>query len=355
MKRISLVLLCLSLGFISPAQSVIKIDLDQWKGKKEKTPFDISSIKDNRPTPQRIGTISTGKSKSKEIQFESSSASMIQKFVDKQFNEGNEMNIRLEIERLDIEEISLKKNKKMTAFIFACKFYKTNSQLTEPLYSFNARNSIPKKNALKMAMTNYIGRAITAAILNFKKSYQKYPEWKKENVNAPTVKIDKSVYFNQFESKGDTIALDGIYKLKQADFTGSISEEEKDHAYSFFMITYLLEEVDEPKKISVKIYPKAFFLRSKSWAKKATNTKWRLHQQLLFDLASYHALQFKKAIEKQKLSPGYYKTEINKVYNEISANYFDEMDQLQAETQYGANLVKEELWKKKVDEYLGRL
>lgn len=355
MKRIFFLFAFTLLGFTAFSQTEIKIDLDQWKGKNEKIPFDISSVKDNRAQPEWIGSINTTKNKSKKIVFDGNSAAMIQKLIDKQFSESDEMNIRMEIEKLDIQEIAIKKKKKMTAFIFACKFYKEDDNSSEPLYSFNARNSIPKKNALRMAMTNYIGRAITAAILNFKKSYQKHPEWKKKNMNAPTVKIDKSIYFNKFESAGDSIGLDGKYKLKAADFVGIVGEEEKDDAYSYIMMTYQIDAIDEANKISINIYPKVYFLRSKSWAKKTEGSKWRQHQQLLFDLATYHGLLFKRELETKELSPGYYKAEINEIYNNISANYFDEMDKLQAETQFGSNLSKEEEWKKRVDKYLGRL
>ncbi len=355
MKQLPLIIFFLSWSSTTLAQSEIKIDLDQWKGKKESIPFDISSVQDNRTKPELIGSLQVGKNKSKNILFMKNSAIMIQEFVDKQFKKGKETTIRMEIEKLDIAEVVMKKKRRVSVFIFACKFYKENSTLTTPLYTFNARNTIPKKNALKMAITNYVGRAISAAILNFKKSYQKHPEWKKENINAPTVKIDKSIYFNQFERNGDTIALDGTYKLKPADFAGIIGEEEQDHAYSYFMMTYRLEHIDETDKITLKVFPKVFFLRSKSWAKKSGTIDWLQHQQLLMDLAAYHGLQFKKALEERSFSAGYYKTEINRIYNEISMKYFNEMDQLQAETKFGSNRQKEELWKKKVDKYLGRL
>jgi hypothetical protein len=350
MKQMVLLITGLCVGMATFAQSQIIIDLDQWKGKKLKVPFTVSSIVDQRSNPNSIGSIAISKTKEKEILFSSSSEVQFENFITKNFTQGNELDIRMEIERLDIGDIMVKK-KKMQALYFACKFYKKDNSLSEPLYSFNARNTIPKKNTLKLAMTNYIGRAITSAILNFKKSYKKHPEWKKKNLNSPTVKMDKSVLYNQFAG-GDTIGLNGNYKLTTGDFAGIVAEDEEDEAYSYIVMTYSLKATDEKSKIKLDISPKVYFLRSKSWSKKDSESNWMAHQQLLFDLASYHGLQFKKRLEEKEFSPGYYKLEVNKIYNDISKKYFNEMDQLQAETKYGENQEKESIWRAKIDTYL---
>lgn len=351
MKQITLLLLCCVLSISCFAQDIIKIDLAQWKGKVAKVPFNINSIKDGRVHPMQIGTINIKRGKKKRIDFESNSEVMIQQFIDKNFDEGQELNIRLKIERLSIEEVLNKKNKKMTAFVFACAFYKENDSVS--IYSFNARNSIPKKNALKLSMTNYIGRAITSAIVNFKKSYKRHPEWRKGPSIGPQIKINKELIFNSFVG-GDTIGLSGNYNLSSSDFAGIYGEDEADNAYSYFMITYGLDSKDKGKEITLKITTKAYFLRSKSWAKKTADTQWLNHQQLLFDLASYHALSLKKQLEEKEFTAGFYKAEANKIYNKVSAAYFDEMDALQAETQYGENSEKAALWRAKVNKYLGR-
>ncbi len=352
MKRIYLLILALGLYIVSLAQTDVKIDLDDWKGRNQRISFKISTVQDNRQNPDVIGRIKISKTKNKEIAFDGPSNRQFENFIAKNYTQGKELDVRMEIERIDISEIEVKK-KKMHAFYFACKFYKNDNSITEPLYSFNARNSIPKKNALKLAMTNYLGRAITSAISNFKTSYKKHPEWQKENINAPTVNIKKNIFYNQFAG-GDTIALDGKYKLKSSDFMGVVGEEEKDDAYSYFMMTYQLNALDDKKNITLNIYPELYFLRSRSWAKKDSSSTWLPHQQLLFDLATHHGQLFKNAVNEKDFSAGYYKAEINKIYNKASANYFDEMDQLQAETQYGENKKKEKEWREKVDKYLSK-
>jgi len=353
MKRICLLIFSLCLSIVAFGQSEISVDLEQWKGKKQSIPFKIVEIQDNRIKTEVLGKIKIAKNRDKTIRLARPAEQIFENFMRKNYSQGRELDIRMEIERIEIKEVELKKNKKMPALYFACKFYKNDNSMAEPLYSFTARNTIPKKNALKLALTNYLGRATTAAIANFKKSYQKHPEWLKANINTPTVKIDKSIYYNQFEG-GDTIAIDGKHNLTLADFAGVVAENEKDDAYSSLTLSYALVAEDSKKKIKVAIYPKLYFLRSRSWAKKDSKTNWLAHQQLLFDLASYHGLQFKKALQAKTLSAGYYKAEINKIYNAISADYNNEMDQLQAETQYGTNAAKETEWKSKVDNYLGR-
>lgn len=352
MTRFFSLMLVLFFSCAAAAQSKVLIDLKEWKGNKGEIPFSISSVKDNRPMSGKIGTIDNSKKRKTNIEFKSNSAPMIHSFIEKNYTQGTELDIQMDIEVLEIQKAE-KKGKEIPYFVFACKFYKQDD-FTQPLYSFNARNSIPRKKSLKEAMTNYIGRALSASILNFKKSAQKHPEWKKSNANSPNVKVTNQTVYNKFEQLGDTIALDGKYQLQDADFAGVVQDEEKDAAYSFFMLSYSLDVVDEKNKVAVKVFPKAFFLRSKSWAKKSDTTNWKSHQQLLFDLASYHGLLLKKALETNEYSAGFYKSEANKIYNEISMNYFDEMDQLQAETLYGTLKKKEVAWREKVNKYLGR-
>jgi hypothetical protein len=352
MKKIILLIGLFSIAAFAQAQSTIEVNLRQWKGKQQNIPFTIDEIADNRVDTKRIGVLKISKTKEKTVEFVSSSQTQVQEFLSKNFKQEKGLNVRMEIDRLDIQEITVKK-KKMNALYYECKFYKNDNSLNVPLYTFKARNTIPKKNALTQALTNYVGRAITAGVANFKRSYKKHPEWKKENVNSPTVAVQKSIVYNELGG-GDTIALDGKYNLTAGDFAGAVGEEEKDDAFSHLMMTYKIQAEDNTKKISLKIFPKAYFLRSASWSKKKDSTNWLSHQQLLFDLASYHGQLFKKALEEKEFSAGYYKTEANAIYNSISANYFDEMDQLQAETKYGEEAEKEAAWRTKIDKYLGK-
>lgn len=351
MKRLTTTTFFLCLAVIAFAQNTIEIDLADWSGKTEKTAFSINSVEDNRENSNEIGFVNISKNKEKEIVFGSNSSEMIQQFILKNFDPGHEMSIRMEIEQLDIQEMKLKKNKTLSVFLFACKFYKMDDSQQEALYSFNAKNSILKKNNLKTAMTNYTGRAIQAAILNFKKSYKKHPEWKKAQAASTGVEIKKEIIFNKFMG-GDTIALDGNYQLKAEDFAGIVGDEEEYEAYSYFIMTYTLDAVDEDNTIALKITPKTFFLRSQSWAKKTEENNWLAYQQLLFDLAAHHSNLFKKKLETKELSAGFYKTEINQIYNKTTADYFDEMDNMQAQTKYGEDPEKVASWRAKVDTYL---
>jgi len=352
MKKIILLASLFCMAVATKGQSPITVNLNQWKGKQQSVPFTINEVVDTRPDTKKIGTLKLSKTKEKIVEFSTTSQTQIQAFLVKNYNQENNLNVRMEIDRLDIQEITVKK-KKMNALYYECKFYKSDNSLNVPLYTFKARNTIPKKNALTSALTNYMGRAITAGIANFKRSYKKHPEWKKANLSTPTVAMTKSISYNKLGG-GDTIALDGKYILKASDFAGTVGEEEKDEAFSHLLMTYKISAEDNKKKISLNISPKAYFLRSRSWSKKIDSSNWLSHQQLLFDLASYHGQLFKKAMQEKEFSPGYYKAEANAIYNSISANYFDEMDQLQAETLYGTKEEEEQKWRKKVNAYLGK-
>ncbi len=333
------------------AQSSQSIDLAMWHGKSNDIPFKITAVQDSRENTTNIGK-AYHKSKKKDIDFNfaSSSEAMVLKMITRQFTQGKETDISLEIKRLKIVREKQGKSVRDRLY-FDCAFNHTKSGTL--LYTFNASNAVnPSKNP-RLNITNYIARAITAAISNFKKDYLVHPEWHQETA-AQTVKlsigIDKKIIYNQFETSGDTIALRKGYKLNKNDFVAQATDVEKDDAYSFFEMTYQIKTIDEGKKIDLSIYPKAYFLRSKSWAKDADSVSpnWLAYQQLLYDNATLHALKFKNELAAKEYSAGYFKSQINKIYNENTRRFFDSMDLIYSETKFGQDATAVNSWIAKV-------
>jgi hypothetical protein len=351
---IFLLLPCLSIY----AQNAQTIDLSQWNGKNTDIPFKITKVDDERENTKGIGA-AYHKTKKKDISFSFASAAdqMILKMIHRHFTQGNETDISLEIKKLEIAPSNIAKATGDRLY-FNCAFYHTKSGAL--LYTFNGSNAVnPSKNP-RLDITNYIARMITSAVNNFKKEYIVHPEWKNEMTATNTgvsLAVDKKITYNQFETSGDTIALKKGYKLTKNDFAAQATEGEKDDAYSYFEITYQLKSVDDGKKINLNIYPKSYFLRSKSWAKNADSVRanWLVYQQLLYDNANLHALNFKNELTTKDFTAGYYKTEINEIYNKHSRLFFDSMDLIYSETEFGQNETMVQKWLEKVNKALAEI
>lgn len=331
------------------AQSKMEINLADWKGKIENVPFTISEVVNNEKLPNDLGLVPIKKKKVKRAIFASDSELMIEKFVDKNFLQQEGFDIRMEINSIQIKMEKVGQKSKAD-FFYSCKFYRGSS--TKSLYTFIAKNPIKVKKKQQTAITFYVGRAIQTSILNFKKAYANHPEWSVINKSTPDISVTAKTYHNQFLPSGDTIALDGLYQLQVSDFAGSVQEEEKDDAYSFLMLSYSLDAVDDDNRVAIKIYPKAFFLRSKSWIRTSEDSNPIAYQQLLFDLATHHGNLLHQALSNYEYTAGFYRAEANKIYNDLSANYFDKLDQLQAETRYGTLPGKVKEWREKINNYL---
>ena len=348
----------LSATFQLQGQSSQTINLSDWNGKSSAVPFTISAVNDLRENSSNIG-LAFHKTKKKDITFSfaSSSETMILNLLNRQFTQGDETAVTLEIKKLTLEKRQERKSLRNRLY-FNCTF--NNAETGALLYSFNSSNAVdPSKNP-KLNITNYIARAITSAVSNFKKDYLVHPEWHQDMSNTTameTVSINKKVIYNQFETSGDTIALRKGYKLSKNDFAAQATDGEKDNAYSFFEMTYQLQSEDEGNKINLRLYPKAYFLRSKSWVKPSDSihSNWLAYQQLLYDNATLYALKFKNKLVNKRFSAGYYKSEINKIYNETARSLYDSMDLIYSETKFGQDNASLQQWIIEVNKALATL
>lgn len=339
------------------AQKEIKIDISHWKGKKESIPFTISQVEDNRLEKELIGMVyHKGKKKALEARFSFSFETMLEQFINSQFKSEDELPIKMMINELTILTEGEGKKRKHS-FKMACTFSKLENGQAKLLYSFNGSNTVLGSKDPKTLVSNYIARALSSGINSFKKEFLLHPEWKEIGITAggPKVTMNKKIIYNQFLTS-DTVALSKSYKLSLSDFIAPVLEDEEDQAFSYFIITYEYAVEDTKNEVNLTIYPKGFLLKSRSWAKNAEKgSDWIYYQQLLFDLATLHSIALKNKFEDTKFSPGFYKSEMNRLYNTLHQAYLDEADKLQAETNFGEDDDKVKLWRELINQRLDAL
>ncbi|PWG04019.1 hypothetical protein [Polaribacter aquimarinus] len=146
-------------------------------------------------------------------------------------------------------------------------------------------------------------------------------------------------------------------KLTIDDFKIKISDENNEDIYSQFMISYSAQGFDFLKRnLNSKIGN--LFLGNASWidTTKVENIAKRIEfQQTQFNLAEIHARKFRKRlfIKKWKISKGF--DIMNKISNEIMAEFSEQRMLLIRETESGTNQGKLAEWNEKITNELKEL
>lgn len=335
------------------SQNKVEINRIPKQGEIINIDFGIVEIRDNRSDKEQFGNIHTSKSKRYlNYYFTPDAASVVTTFANTQFRNGTIGNIIIAIDKLEITEINEKKKSADKFFIDLWFINKNKDGSENKLYHFFGTTVFrSNKNSKKDVLTT-LATAIKKGIELFQEELKKHPEWLAAAQVESKIKMNKKIYFNTIEG-GDTIACNKNYTLISSDFTANISTDEKDPAYSHFVITYRLQAEDEGDVVNLNIYPKVFFLRSKSWAKKEIQSStWLPYQQLLFNTAIAYGILFKNELENKKLSPGYYRYEINDIYNSTLKKFGSTLDQIQEESKFGTDIDVVKKWTEKIDEML---
>ena len=146
-------------------------------------------------------------------------------------------------------------------------------------------------------------------------------------------------------------------KLTIDDFKIKISDENNEAIYSQFVISYSAQGFDFLKRnLNSKIGN--LFLGNASWidTTKVENIAKRIEfQQTQFNLAEIHARKFRKRLftKKWKISKGF--DIMNKISNEIMAEFSEQRLLLIRETESGTNQVKLAEWNEKITNELKEL
>lgn len=127
-------------------------------------------------------------------------------------------------------------------------------------------------------------------------------------------------------------------------------------AFSSLGVTYTFDVKNGVPLVSFE----AFIDPASSWVKPQSATTSSLkHEQLLFDVAEWHARKMRQVIArhctKEQVSYSLLVSEIKTVYQKELNMMFAILNQLNAETNYGENQEAEKVWLEKVNAELSAL
>lgn len=139
-------------------------------------------------------------------------------------------------------------------------------------------------------------------------------------------------------------------------FEESESIQSSAPAFSSLGVTYSFDVKNGVPQVSFE----AFIDPASSWVKpQSTTVSCLQHEQLLFDVAEWHARKMRKGIAahctKEQVSYSLLIAEIKTVYQKELNSLFALLNQMNAETNYGENQEAEKFWQQKVKAELAAL
>ena len=155
-----------------------------------------------------------------------------------------------------------------------------------------------------------------------------------------------------------TLTPDTVYYAKDrplqwSDFTGRVRKQSSSAALSFSGFAYDASVSEKPDTIHVRLYLQTYFVRSGSWVRPGEANPYALsHEQIHFNIARLSAIDFRNAVLRDTLTPGYYPVEIKMLF----LDYWRKMSEMQKafddETRHGTDHEAEALWQQKITKKL---
>lgn len=315
-------------------------------------PFRIDAVQISESVQPAVGLIqSRSSSKTQEVVLGKSPEKNIIEFLSKQLSYSNQPEIILVLTECRIAATEAGKSSVSDTFLFRCEFYKAPVNPENYLYTFKARNPMGSFDKAGDVVNNYYSRAILSAIDKFGISLSQHPEWVSSGLEEQKpVKV--SVTLNPMKS-ADSIGCKKGFLLKANDYQSNDKDTSTKTVFTKMTLTYQLSATESSKELNLKIYPKAFFHKSRSWFKSTADWGLQLpYQQGIYDLCTAYGNKLAKAFKSANYSLGEYKSQINTIYNTVFNEYAEVRKTYQAETNEGMDLAQMALWRKKIDDLL---
>lgn len=349
MKRLLILYIILLLAYSeSKSQSHFKpINVDTASTESEKIPFALRSVTLKTDNKFDLGKVAALKDETiYPLEMDSKIETSLIKFLNQRFSSVQAQPIvDIEIKTMRIAGAKPNSFSPTDTFLFECNFISDE----DVLYQFKARNSFGIFNEPDKIMSKYIVRALVAAVKQFTKSYNKNPDWNKGNSN-PLFNVKSKVIHNKIKDD-DTIACEFNQLLKPEYFKGKLPNDSlTNEVISKLILTYKAESEETSKGIELTIHTKAIFDKNRSWKKnQLSNPNWLVYQQGHYDICAIYGLKLKEKMSTYSYSVGEFKSELNKLYNLVYAEYVSVRKQFSDETEQGRNSLKMEEWKIKIE------
>lgn len=218
----------------------------------------------------------------------------------------------------------------------------------QPYFHFQSKAGWNKKLPVMQSISYYLEKMCANALHSFADYVASDTLLPKQN-QIPRIKVEKRILYNSF-SVGDSIPCLQSTFLQKEDFQLN-TKKENNSAQSFSSLQFSYQSHAEEKKdtlhLTVNLY--CYFDKNRSWYSANTiENNWLAYQQGRFDICSAIGMQWKDSIIRTHFSAGFYKEELNKLYNTYRLRLMHWIKKYELETNYGSNIEKVEEWKQKI-------
>mgnify|MGYP003582395972 FL=1 len=331
---------------------IITLDLKTQDIKKKSLPFYIKDVKFENTVSDTVGLIETRKNNETILAtFGNNKTKIVQNFLDNQYEQNKKGTpITLYIKKLTLSATKKGEFNYTDTFILSCTFNGMFENEMQTLYSFNAKNMFGTFEHADEVLANYITRALTSGIEKFKTSYELRKDWHQDYTGAKSENekpIKTNISYNKINNT-DSLACNSNYKLTWNDFQIS-KKESTDMGSARFILTYKVASEENNKQLKLDIYVNAFMNKNNSYKPKTIDEKWLMYQQGHFDICTAYGIKIYNEMKTFKYSLGEYKTELNKIYNDLYKEYVVLRKQYETETNIGSNEKENAKWRNKIN------
>ncbi len=276
-------------------------------------------------------------------------------FIENQFNQNKDgAPILLVIKKLELTPIKKGEFNPKDIFQFECNFYKGKNDEQDLLYTFKAKNEFGTFEDVETVLNNYIVRAINSGIEQFKTSFNNRIDWQEDaqNGNAKNAKpIKVNCIYNKINSN-DSVACATHKKIDWSMFQEN-KKAKNENGNAKFTLTYKAFSEETSKQLKLDIFVYAFLDKKLSWKpQNIQNSNWLEYQQGMYDLCSFYGLKLQKEMRNYQYSLGEFRTELNKIYNDIIHDYAAIRKEYIEETDNGTNVEKTKEWRVKIEKMI---
>jgi hypothetical protein len=348
MKKYLILLLIITFQCTSNAQKSIIINLAEQVAKKKSLPYKINTVEVKTTNKEQIGYAINRKNNDAVMTILPNIHDAIKEFYDTHYQYADDgLPIDIIITQLEVKKVDTQPSIYDT-LKFACTFNMIQDKEQEALYEFSGKNLVGSFEKTDELMKNYIIRFLNTSIEKFTKAYEKNKHWQKSDRESGP-KVVKKVTLNQFYS-ADSIRCIYGYQLSTKDLNINKENKTSSPGHARMVLTYVAEAQEKNNSIQLTIHVKSFLDKNRSWIDVDKITEqWYPYQQGHFDITAAYGQKLKKAFEKKSFSAGEYKSELNKVYNDVYEEYVKLRKLYEDETMSGTITEKMTEWKRKIE------
>lgn len=347
----SLFFISLTLGCFAQLQKS-EIRLTPIDIKKKEIPFYIQNVQ-FQLSSDTIATVYSKKKKGT-ILFtlpQKNKESTFTTFFENQYTQNKDgAPISMIVKKLEVTPIKKGEFNPKDQFQFECDFIKGNDPDQDLLYTFRAKNEFGTFEDAETVLNNYVTRVLNSAIEQFKATFNNRVDWQEDYTkgklpNSKPIKVN--CVYNKINSS-DSVACTSQKKIDWSLFQEN-KKAKNENGNAKYVLTYKALSEETSKQLKLDIYVYSFLNKKLSWKPEGTqNENWLAYQQGLFDISSIFGLRLQKEMKNHTYSLGEYRTELNKIYNDLMKEYLTMTKQYSEETKNGSLPDKMKEWISKI-------